>query len=242
MRIFVVGATRAIGAHLVPQFISAGHQVAGMTRRQSKAARLRQLGVEAILCDVFDAEALSEAITAFAPDAVIHQLTDLPADPGQIPAKAAAKSRVRREGTSNLIAAAQAAGTPRFLAQSVAFELAGHGAVAVRDHERAVLDIGGVVLRLGAVSRQAPGRLVESSNRVDEVMSLVDNAGGTTLEAAHQAQWGATSATLPTQMANSGRSSAFPAPARTPEPSPTFCARAQRARQRQRHHEHPRRA
>lgn len=149
MRIFVAGATGAIGAHLVPQLVSAGHQVAGMTRRQSKTARLRELGAEPILCDVFDAEALSEAITAFAPDAVIHQLTDLPADPGQIPAKAAANSRVRREGTRNLIAAAQAAGTPRFLAQSVAFELAGDGAAAVRDHERAVLDVGGVVLRYG---------------------------------------------------------------------------------------------
>lgn len=163
MRIFVAGATGAIGSHLVPQLVSAGHQVAGMTRRQSKAARLCELGAEPIVCDVFDADAISEAIAAFAPEAVIHQLTDLPSDPTQIPAQAAANSRVRREGTRNLIAAARAAGTPRFLAQSVAFELAGDGAAAVRDHERAVLDVGGVILRYGhfwvpgTYNKDAPG-------------------------------------------------------------------------------------
>lgn len=157
MRIFVAGATGAIGAQLVPQLVSAGHQVGGMTRRLSRTAWLRELGAEPILCDVFDAEALSEAITAFVPDVVIHQLTDLPADPEQITARAAANSRVRREGTRNLIAAAQAAGSPRFLAQSVAFELAGDGATAVRDHERAVLHAGGV--RPAAVQQQPSRRL-----------------------------------------------------------------------------------
>ena len=113
-------------------------------------------------------------------------------NPGQIPAKAAAYSRVRREGTRNLIAAAQAAGTPRFLAQSVAFELAGGGAGAVRDHERAVLNVGGVVLRYGyfwgpgTYNEDAPGpapavhvahasrRTVEALDAASGVITIID--------------------------------------------------------------------
>lgn len=149
MRIFVAGATGAIGAQLVPQLVSAGHQVAGMTRRESKVGWLREVGAEPIVCDVFNAEALNDAVAALAPNVIIHQLTDLPADPAQISARSTANNRIRREGTRNLLAAARAAGTPRFLAQSVAFEVPGDGGAAVRDHERAVLDAGGVVLRYG---------------------------------------------------------------------------------------------
>src|SRR5206468_2323278 len=66
-----------------------------------------------------------------------------------IPPHAAANNRIRREGTRNLLAAARAAGAPRFLAQSVAWELPGDGGAAIREHERAVLEGGGVVLRYG---------------------------------------------------------------------------------------------
>jgi nucleoside-diphosphate-sugar epimerase len=149
MRIFLAGATGAIGAQLAPRLIVAGHHVAGMTRRESKAGRLRQLGAEPIVCDVFDADALKAAVVAFHPDVVIHQVADLPPDPEQIAAKAADNNRIRREGTSNLLDAARAAGSPRFLAQSVAFELPGDGAAAVQEHEQAVLDAGGVILRYG---------------------------------------------------------------------------------------------
>lgn len=186
MRVFVAGATGAIGTLLVPQLVSAGHQVAGMTRRESKAAELRQLGAEPIICDVFDADALSAAIAAFGPDAVMHQLTDLPSDPRQIPANAAANSRVRREGTRNLVVAALAAGTSRFLAQSVAFELAGDGAAAVRDHERAVLDVGGVVLRYGhfwgpgTYYEDAPGPAptVHVAHAARRTVELIDGSRG----------------------------------------------------------------
>ncbi len=133
----------------MPRLLAAGHTVAGMTRSERKSARLREIGAEPIVCDVFDALGLAEAVTAFAPDAVIHQLTDLPQDPLQIPARADANNRIRREGTRNLIAAARAAAAGRFLAQSVAFSLPGDGGAAVDEHERAVLDAGGVVLRYG---------------------------------------------------------------------------------------------
>lgn len=149
MRIFVAGATGAIGAPLVPQLVSAGHIVAGMTRSERKSQRLRDLKVEPIVCDVFDLAGLTEAVVAFAPDALIHQLTDLPQDADQIPARAAGNNRIRREGTRNLLAAAREAGAARLIAQSVAFPLQGDSAAAVEEHERAVLDAGGVVLRYG---------------------------------------------------------------------------------------------
>ena len=82
-------------------------------------------------------------------DTVIHQLTDLPDDVASIPRFEAANARIRREGTRNLLAAARACGASRFVAQSVAWELGGDAGAAVREHERAVLDAGGVVLRYG---------------------------------------------------------------------------------------------
>lgn len=149
MRIFLAGATGAIGRQLVPVLVEAGHVVAGTTRDAGREGLLRELGAEPVVCDVYDVQGLTEAVTAFAPDLVMHQLTALPRDPADIPAAAAANNRVRREGTRNLLAAAAAAGAPRFLAQSVAWELPGDGGAAVAEHEHAVLDAGGVVVRYG---------------------------------------------------------------------------------------------
>lgn len=149
MRIFVAGATGVIGVRLVPLLVVAGHTVAGMTRTAAKADSLRALGAEPVVCDVYDLEALTEAVVFFAPAAVLHELTDLPDDPRLIPQLAGATSRIRREGTRNLLAAARAASARRFLAQSVAWSLPGEGAAAVRDLETAVLEAGGVVLRYG---------------------------------------------------------------------------------------------
>ncbi len=100
--------------------------------------------------DVFDAAALTEAVVAFGPDLVMHQLTDLPDDPSLIATQPGRNARIRREGTANLVAAAQAAGATRFVAQSVAWTVAGEdGAAAVAELERLVLEVDGVVLRYG---------------------------------------------------------------------------------------------
>ena len=120
-----------------------------MTRSPDKVLALSALGAEPVLCDVYDADALLRAVTGFGADAVMHQLTDLPDDVNRLPDAAAKNSRIRREGTRNLIAAAQAAGAARFVAQSVAWTIPGDGGAAVRDLERAVLEIDGVVLRYG---------------------------------------------------------------------------------------------
>jgi nucleoside-diphosphate-sugar epimerase len=149
MRIFVAGASSAIGRQLVPLLVAAGHTVAGMTRHRGKTSMLRELGAEPVVCDVFDGRSLTNAVVGFRPDVVIHELTDLPDDPEQIPEKAPANNRIRREGTRNLLAAAEAAGAKRLLAQSVAFPLPGDGGRAVEEHEAAVLATGGTVLRYG---------------------------------------------------------------------------------------------
>lgn len=149
MRIFVAGATGVLGARLAPLLVSAGFQVAGLTRSPEKSAMLTDIGAEAVVCDVYDAAALERAVRAFAPDLVMHQLTDLPDDPADLPTGRAANSRMRREGTANLLAAARAAGAKRFLAQSVAWEMTGEGLAAQQFLEDSVLGIGGVVLRYG---------------------------------------------------------------------------------------------
>lgn len=149
MRVFLAGASGAIGRQLVPLLVAAGHEVAGMTRSPGKAEMLRELGAEPVVVDVYEQEALTETVVAFEPDLVMHQLTDLPPDPAEIPAKGSANARVRTEGTRNLLAAAQAAGAPRFLAQSIAWRLPGDAHASVDEHERMVLDAGGVVVRYG---------------------------------------------------------------------------------------------
>ncbi len=149
MRIFLAGASGVLGVRLVPLLVAEGHAVAGMTRSPGKTAALRALGAEPVVCDVFDAPALTTAVVAFAPDLVMHQLTDLPDDPANMAAHNEGNRRIRREGTRNLLAAAQAAGATRFLAQSIAWTPPGDGGRAVEEMERLVLDAQGVVLRYG---------------------------------------------------------------------------------------------
>lgn len=121
MRVFVAGASGALGRPLLPRLVAAGHEVTGMTRREERAAEIRAAGAEAVVCDVFDAAALSEAVAAAAPEAVVHALTALP--PRINPRKdyLGPTNRVRTEGTRNLLAAARAAGVRRVVAESVAF-------------------------------------------------------------------------------------------------------------------------
>jgi nucleoside-diphosphate-sugar epimerase len=149
MRVFVAGATGVIGVPIVKLLVADGHEVAGMTRTPSKADFLRSLGAEPVVCDVYDADLVRAAVVAFAPDVLMHELTDLPDRLSQLDSFLARNARIRREGTRNLLAAAKAAGSPRFMAQSVAWELPGDGGVATAVMERSVLDIDGVVLRYG---------------------------------------------------------------------------------------------
>jgi nucleoside-diphosphate-sugar epimerase len=148
MRIFLAGASGLIGSRVVPLLVERGHEVAGMTRSPDKAEMLLELGAEPIVCDVHDATKLSDAVVAFGPELVMHQLTDLPDDLKRLALYVRRNNRIRINGTRNLIAAARAAGATRLVAQSIAFKPPGVGR-AVAEHERMVLDFGGVVLRYG---------------------------------------------------------------------------------------------
>jgi putative NAD(P)-binding protein len=159
MRVFLAGATGVIGLRLLPLLVEGGHVVTGMTRSKEKTPQLAALGAEPVVCDVFDAEALAQAVVSFGPDAVIDQLTDLPDRLEELDRQASRNDRMRTEGTRNLVAAAKAAHADRFVAQSIAWRPPGRGDV-VDQHERQVLEIGGVVARYGRL--YGPGTYYET--------------------------------------------------------------------------------
>lgn len=123
MRIFLAGASGAIGRRLVPLLLKNGWRVFGSTRSADKAAELSNAGVEPVVVDVFDADALRDHLHKIGPEVVIHQLTDLPyaLEASQMAAALARNARLRDVGTRNLIAAAAGAGARRLIAQSISF-------------------------------------------------------------------------------------------------------------------------
>jgi nucleoside-diphosphate-sugar epimerase len=180
MRIFVAGASGLIGVRLVPLLVAAGHEVAGMTRSPEKAGSLRDLGAEPVICDVFDAKALAEAVEGFGPDSVFHQLTDLPDNVTDMASFGARNDRIRSEGTHNLLAAAVAAGAEQFIAQSIAWDQSDEARRAVTaGHERTVLEAGGVVIRYGQL--WGPGTYYETTPPARPRIHLDDAARLTVL-------------------------------------------------------------
>ncbi len=173
MRVFVAGASGAIGKPLMRQLVAAGHNVTGTTRREARAEEIRAAGAKAVVCDVFDREALEAAVKEAAPEVVVNQLTSLPDEYNPKKIDYGPTNRVRAEGGSNLMKAALAVGARRYVTQSIAFIYApegdwvkdedarpfedapppfDEGERAMVAHERQVLGtdgIEGVVLRYG---------------------------------------------------------------------------------------------
>lgn len=114
-RVFLAGATGALGRRLVPLLLANGHHVIGLARSTASAERIRELGAEAAPGDALDADSLRAAVMAARPDVVMHQLTDLASR------DLAANSAIRVVGTRNLVDAALAADVRRFVVQSIAF-------------------------------------------------------------------------------------------------------------------------
>jgi nucleoside-diphosphate-sugar epimerase len=119
MRVFVTGATGAVGQHLVPGLIAAGHKVTATTRAPGKAGQLREAGAEPVILDGLDRAAVIAAVHAAAPEVIVHQMTALSdmrslRNPDQL---FATTNELRTRGTDNLLAAAAAAGTRRVVAQ-----------------------------------------------------------------------------------------------------------------------------
>lgn len=122
-KVFLAGATGAVGQRMLPLLREAGYDVTGTTRVASKAEQLRAAEITPVVVDVYDAAALGAALAAARPDVVVHQLTDLP--PGLKPELMAGalprNARLRAEGTRNLVDAAVRAGARRLVVQSIAF-------------------------------------------------------------------------------------------------------------------------
>jgi 2-alkyl-3-oxoalkanoate reductase len=172
MNVFIAGATGAVGRALIPKLIANGHAVTGMTRSNAKAEALRALGATPVVVDGLDREAVTAAVRAAEPDAIIHQMTSLAglSDPRRFEQAFALTNRLRTEGTDHLLAAAAEVGA-RLVAQSYTgwpYEAVG-GPVkdedaplmsdppkqmrapleAIRHVERVVPAAGGMVLRYG---------------------------------------------------------------------------------------------
>lgn len=175
MRVFIAGATGAIGLPLTKLLAAAGHNVTGMTRSEAKVEIIRAAGAEPAICDALDAQRLRGVVAAARPEAVIHQLTDLPREFGLKKLREAYVNNnlLRSKGTENLVAAAQQAGAARFVVGSMATwyepkgselktegdplyiyadEPVGRAVRTLQHMEQAVLDSGleAVVLRYGA--------------------------------------------------------------------------------------------
>src|SRR3954468_14058968 len=119
MKIFVAGATGALGQRLVPQLVTTGHDVVGMTRTPGKQDVLHSLGARPVVADALDADAVARAVAEAEPDVIVHQLTALRSlDLRHIDRTFALTNRLRTEGTDHLLAAGRAVGVRRVVAQS----------------------------------------------------------------------------------------------------------------------------
>ncbi len=186
MRVFLVGASGALGRRLVPQLIERGHSVVGTASSARKAERVRELGAEPVVLDALDARAVREAVTAAQPDAIVHEATSLTglSDFRHVDRSFAKTNRLRTEGTDNLLAAAREAGVGRFVAQSNANHRyareggpvksedapldpdpvsAAHESMEALAHlDKAVTDAGGIALRYGIFYGDPDDALVET--------------------------------------------------------------------------------
>ncbi len=184
VKIFVAGATGVVGRLLVPLLVAAGHTVSGTTRRPERAEAIRRSGATPVVLDVLDADAVRAALAEQRPDAVIHQLTDLSAR------DFAANSRLRIDGTANLVDAARAAGVRTMVAQSIAWlyrpgdgpaaedepldpNARGYEGVAALEAAVATMPTG-VVLRYGLL--YGPGTWYPTARDIDEHIRAGDFA------------------------------------------------------------------
>ncbi len=172
MKVFLAGATGAIGKRLVPQLVEAGHQVTAMTRTEEKLGELYDLGAEPVVCDVFDVGRLGTVLARAEPDAVINELTDLPQrlNPRKLKEYYAANNRVRREGTRNLLDAALGGGVRRFLVQGAAYWYAPTGGAVKTEEAPLYLDAPAPI-----------GPAVKTIKEVEEAVLTADGIEGVVL-------------------------------------------------------------
>ena len=202
MRVFVAGASGAIGTRLVPQLIDRGHEVIGTATSPERAKRVRAFGAEAIVLDLLDPRAVRQAVLAAMPDAIVHEATALAnmSDFKHFDRSFAQTNRLRTEGTDALLAAAREAGVRRFVAQSYASaryareggrvkteddpldtsppEAARESWDAIAYLDRVVTEAGGIILRYGVFYGEADDKLVWAVRK--RMWPIVGNGGGVT--------------------------------------------------------------
>jgi nucleoside-diphosphate-sugar epimerase len=207
MKVLVAGATGAIGKQLVPRLVAAGHEVVGMSRKESNRSLIAELGAIPVIADALDPDQVAEAVGRANPEVIVHELTSIGPllDTRHFDRAFARTNRLRTEGTDHLLSAGRAVGVRRFVAQSYfAFYAREGGPVkveddpsdvspprtmresvaAVRHLEQAVLEATwtqGIVLRYGAF--YGPGTsLAPGSDQLELIRQgkfpLVGNAGG----------------------------------------------------------------
>jgi nucleoside-diphosphate-sugar epimerase len=202
MRVFVAGASGAIGSRLVPQLIDRGHEVIGTSRSPANAERVRELGAEPVALDLLDAGAVRKAVLEAEPEAIVHQATALAdlRDFKHFDRSFAQTNRLRTEGTDALLAAAREAGVRRFVAQSYAsaryvreggpvkteddpldpnpVPAMRESIAAMRYLDEAVTDAGGIALRYGTFYGAPNDGLVEPVRK--RLFPIVGDGGGVT--------------------------------------------------------------
>src|SRR5580658_9949913 len=139
MKVFIAGASGAIGQPLIAELIQKGHAVTGMSQSEAGAKRLADLGATVAKVNAFDAPAVEAALRASGAEIVIDELTSLPKDPADLPAALPADARLRLEGGGNLHRAAEACGVRRYIQQASGFFLKPTSGLA---DESAPLDVG----------------------------------------------------------------------------------------------------
>src|SRR6266511_2393212 len=177
MRVFVVGASGAIGTRLVRQLIERVNEVIGSSTSSASAERVRQLGAKPVILDLLDPRAVRKSVLGAAPDAIVHEVTALANAKftRNLDKSFVATNRLRTEGTDALIAAGREAGVSRYVAQSFASyrylqgePVETHPPATMRESsdamaylERAVTDVGGITLRYGVFYGAANDGLIE---------------------------------------------------------------------------------
>src|SRR5918992_116233 len=137
MRVFVAGATGAIGRQLVPRLVEAGHEVHGMTRSESKQAMLHELGAVPVVADALDPDQVAQAVGRARPDVIVHQLTAIPEKLvlRHFDRDFALTNRLRTEGTDHLLSAGQAVGVRRVVGQSALYGFYARTGGAIKSEE-----------------------------------------------------------------------------------------------------------
>jgi nucleoside-diphosphate-sugar epimerase len=195
VRVFLAGATGAIGRRLVPLLVAAGHGVVATTRTPEKVAGLRAQGAEPVVVDGLDGEAVRRAVAAARPDVIVHQMTALASmsDLKHFDREFAVTNRLRTEGTAHLLAAARETGVRRLVAQSYSGwpterrggrvkteddpldpeppQAMARTLAAIRELERTVTtagDVRGTVLRYGSL--YGPGTSTSAQGKIVELV------------------------------------------------------------------------